>query len=166
MESTNEEQINCITASYQVGDNILDAANLLCDDDRKLWLSSKRDKAPFVLLFDFTNTKFDHDTKLSSISFRCWHAYVTNPSKITLELSSTNRFNFVHWQSLNLELAAGTQTIKLQQPVRMNQIKHVRLSIIETHGNTTQTYLNQVAFHTHPNHETTLTEPDLDFEMH
>jgi hypothetical protein len=47
----------------------------------------------------------------------------------------------------------------------MNQIKHVRLSIIETHGNTTQTYLNQVNFHTHLNHETMLTEPDLEFEM-
>ena len=67
---------------------------------------------------------------------------------------------------MNLELVAGTQTIKLLQPVRMNQIKHVRLSIIETHGNTTQTYLNQVTFHTHLIHETMLTEPDLEFEMH
>ena len=113
MESNNEEQMKGISAFYKVGDNILDASNLLCNDDRKLWLSSKRDKTPFELLFDFSNSNFDHNTKLSSISFRCWHAYVTNPSKITLELSSTNRFNFVHWQTLNLELVAGTQTINL-----------------------------------------------------
>jgi len=42
----------------------------------------------------------------------------------------------------------------------------VRLTIFETHGNTTQTYLNQVCFHTQLSQENMASEPVIEFETH
>lgn len=62
----------------------VNAANLLSDDDRKLWLSSKRNSNfPQTLIIDLTEAQFKQtDSKplfFGSIGFRCWHAYTTNP---------------------------------------------------------------------------------------
>ena len=91
----------------------MNAGNLLSDDDRKLWLSSKRNSNfPQTLIIDLSEANFNtnanrgNDTGalfFGSIAFRCWHAYTTNPETIRISLSSSDRRNFVPWQAFQME---------------------------------------------------------------
>ena len=115
------------------------ADNLLSDDDRKLWLSSKRNSNfPQTLIIDLSSatfeTKKDKPLFFGSIAFRCWHAYTTNPESVRISLSSSDRLNFVPWQTFHLEQKAGTQVCRLRERVRAKSLKFIKLEILSTFG--------------------------------
>ena len=86
------------TASYLINGKEIECPNLVSEDDRKLWLSSKRQSSfPYVLLFDLTGIKCEPKAHFRSIAFRCWHSYTTNPSLIRVSFSSSDKLNFVPW---------------------------------------------------------------------
>ena len=92
----------------------VDASNIMNDDDHKMWLSSKRNsKFPQTLIIDLKNAAFKSKPQFQtlffkSIGFRCWHAYTTNPSKIRILISSSDKMNFIAWQTFSMDLRAGT----------------------------------------------------------
>ena len=114
------------------------AANLLSDDDRKLWLSSLRNSNfPQTLLIDLTSASYKGRSNVkefffSAIGFRCWHAYTTNPETIKISLSSSDKKNFVPWQTFHLEQKAGTQICSLRERVRAKSLKFIKLEILST----------------------------------
>lgn len=99
----------------------IDASNLMTEDDRKLWLSSKRTSLEqSCLIIDLTAAKFGQKLYFKSIGFRCWHAYSTNPKMIRISFSSTDKkkTSFIPWQTATLELHAGTQVFDLKERVK------------------------------------------------
>lgn len=87
---------------------------------------------------------------LRQIILKCWHAYLSNPGIVLLEVSSTTEANFVHWQTFHLELRAGLHQLTLTRPIRVKELKLLRLVIQKTHDQTNtrhiSTYLNQAFF--------------------
>jgi len=117
------------------------AANLLADDDRKLWLSSKRNSNfPQTLIIDLSEATFPQiscgqrkgDLFFGAVGFRCWHAYTSNPESIKISLSSSDRRNFVPWQTFHLAQKAGTQVCTLRERVRAKSLKFIKLEILGT----------------------------------
>lgn len=57
----------------------------------------------------------------------------------------------MHWQTFHLDLRAGFHYCTLKRPIRVKELKYLRLIITETHdrsNNRISTYLNQVVFAT------------------
>ena len=135
------------------GKESLDTTCLLDGDDHHVWLSKKQKKTqPFILQFKFDCAKSSGtNEQLRQIILKCWHAYLSNPAIVQLEVSSTTDSNFVHWQTYRLELRAGFHYCTLKRPIRVRELKYIRLIITETHDSTNcriSTYLNQVIFAT------------------
>ena len=51
------------------------------------------------------------------MGFRCWHAYTTNPAQMRISVSSSDKKNFIPWQTFSMELRAGTQVCRLKEKI-------------------------------------------------
>lgn len=132
----------------------IDCPNLLQSDDKKLWLSSKRQlHFPQTLIVDLSQSVFMQcSAKLyfAAIGFKCWHAYITNPHQVRVSLSSSDVNNFVPWQTIQMEQRAGVQVFRFKEKVKAKFLKFIKLEILrnfaqEDHSfEHMQTYLNQL----------------------
>lgn len=69
-----------------------------------------------------------------SIGFRCWHAYTSNPEHIRISVSSSDKKNFIPWQTFNMELRAGTQVCRFKEKIKASSLKYIKLEIMSTHN--------------------------------
>lgn len=83
----------------------------MSDDDKKLWLSSKRQcYFPQTLIVDLSKSHFKQSAKplyFAAVGLKCWHAYITNPQDVRISLSSSDVHNFVPWQTVTMEQKSG-----------------------------------------------------------
>lgn len=70
----------------------------------------------------------------------CWHCYSSNPSVVSLSVSS-DKNTFYKWASLQADLKAGVQ-IFIIDPIT-SKYKYLKIEIQETFG-ASRTYMNQV----------------------
>ena len=127
---------------------------LLCSTTTsRPWMSSSTAGFPHVLHFDLSGLGNMPTIKRDgapnpgyyrAFGLSCWHAYPSNPAVLKMYISRDGRRDWVHWQTIQTEMAAGTQVFKLREKINAQEVRHIKVEIVRTHGDPEKTYINQV----------------------
>lgn len=123
-----------------------EACNILDPRPAKLWLSS--DGLPQWLSISLTGLK-DIDKRsvcIRTIGWRCWHAYRTNPRKVTLHVSADGA-KFRLWDKFIVPRPASGTHLFCCAPISIAIYPYIALEITHTFGGS-QTYMNRVYLYT------------------
>ena len=123
-----------------------EALNILDPRPAKLWLSSEG--LPQWLSISLLGLK-DIDRRsvcIRTIGWRCWHAYRTNPRKVTLHVSADGA-KFRVWDKFVVPRPASGTHLFCCAPISISIYPYIALEVTHTFGGL-QTYINRVYFYT------------------
>ena len=130
---------NNITIKYISSESKLcSSKNLLNSNNKQLWLSNL--STPQTIILDLRKIKKSSFYKYFGIY--CWHAYNTNPKKISLEFSEDNN-NYLNVGNFLCELKSGNQFFELKHYNNNIKVNYIKIIIHNTYGGN-RTYLNQI----------------------
>lgn len=113
------------------------AVNVLCDNEKRLWLSEQG--LPQEIIFDLTHVKSRPD-HCCTFGWYCWHSYKSNPSLVELWVSE-DESHWLKWGSFEGKPTNGENLFKIN-PLPL-QYTFLKLLICDTFGSS-NTYINQV----------------------
>jgi len=123
-----------------------EAYNILDPRPAKLWLSSEG--LPQWLSISLLSLK-DIDKRsicIRTIGWRCWHAYRTNPRKVTLHVSADGA-KFRVWDKFVVPRPASGTHLFCCAPISIAIYPYIALEVTHTFGGL-QTYINRVYLYT------------------
>jgi hypothetical protein len=126
--------------------NSNEAVNILDPRPAKLWLSSEG--LPQWLSISLLGLK-DIDKRsicIRTIGWRCWHAYHTNPRKVTLHVSADGA-KFRVWDKFIVPRPASGTHLFCCAPISIAIYPYIALEVTHTFGGL-QTYINRIYFYT------------------
>lgn len=113
------------------------AVNVLCENEKRLWLSDQG--LPQELVFDLTHVVSRPDN-CCSFGWYCWHSYKSNPSLVEL-WASEDLSHWLKWGSFQGKPENGENLFRISPLSK--QYSYLKLIICDTFGSS-NTYLNQV----------------------
>ena len=117
-----------------------EAEHVLSPSLSSIWLSE--DTLPQFLVISLKNTSASkEDIIIRSVGWHCWHAYTTNPFKVSLSVSSNGK-NFKPWDSFVADRNKGTQLFSCV-PISARLYPLLMFEVTQTFGGL-QTYMNRV----------------------
>lgn len=113
------------------------ASNILCENEKRLWLSSQG--LPQELILDLSNCKTRPEL-CTCFGWYCWHSYKSNPSLVELWASS-DLARWAKWGEFKGKSTNGENLFRIQG---LNKsFKYLKIVVKETFGSA-NTYINQV----------------------
>ena len=113
------------------------AVNVLCENEKRLWLSEQG--LPQELVFDLGHVASRPDN-CCSFGWYCWHSYKSNPSLVEL-WASEDLSHWEKWGSFQGKPTNGENLFRISPLSK--QYTYLKLIICDTFGSS-NTYLNQV----------------------